>query len=146
MATDRFEMAKQIDMSEVWPTPALFRAARGLLGWGQEDLAEKAGFARKTIVLIESHVTSTMDARREAVVRELAAFLEKQGIEFLPPARGKDGVGGGVRFADREREAKVVGEVRAEIERRAAERERKAKDKPAPDGMRKSKPSKARKQ
>jgi DNA-binding XRE family transcriptional regulator len=117
-------MAKQIDMSEIWPTPALFRAARGMLGMGQENLAEKTGFARKTIILIESHTNDTMDARREAVVRELAAFLERQGIEFLQP-RGKEGAG--VRFADRGREAKVVDELREDIARRKAERERKAK-------------------
>ena len=121
-------MAKQIDMTEVWPTPALFRAARGLLGMGQEDLAEKAGFARKTIILIESHVGSTMDARREAVVKELASFLERQGIEFVPP-RGKEG--SGVRFADRGREAKVVDHVRTEIERRRAERDRNSKSRKA---------------
>lgn len=89
---------------------------------GQEDLAEKAGFARKTVILIESHVGATMDARREAVVRELAAFLERQGIEFLPP-RGKEGAG--VRFADRGREEKVVDELRDAINRRKDERERK---------------------
>lgn len=117
-------MAKKIDMTEVWPTPALFRAARGLLGLGQEDLAEQTGFARKTVILIESHTDNTMDARREAVVKELAAFLERQGIEFLPP-RGKGGAG--VRFADHEREAKVVDQVKADIEGRKAERERKAR-------------------
>lgn len=135
-------MAKLIDISEVWPTPALFRAARGLLGWGQEDLAEQTGFARKTIILIESHVASTMDARREAVVRELAAFLEKQGIEFLAP-RGKEGAG--VRFADRGREAKVVDQVRAEVERRKAERERKTKERLAAEDERKAKARKTRK-
>jgi DNA-binding XRE family transcriptional regulator len=115
-------MAKQIDMAEVWPTPALVRAARSLLGMAQEDLAEKAGFVRKTVILIESHVGATMDARRVAVVEELAAFLRKQGIEFLP-ARGKDGAG--VRFADRDREAMVVAEIKEDIERRRAERQRK---------------------
>jgi DNA-binding XRE family transcriptional regulator len=116
-------MAKQLDMAGVFPTPALFRAARGLLGMGQEDLAQKTGFARKTIILIEAHVGSTMDARREAVVRELAAFLEKEGIEFLWP---KGGEGGGVRFVDRMVEVKVVSNLRAQIERRKADRKRKA--------------------
>lgn len=119
-------MAKLIDMSMVWPTPALFRAARGLLCWGQEDLAEKSGFARKTIVLIESHAAATMDARRVAVVEALAIFLEKQGIEFVP-ARGKEGAG--VRFKDPGREARVVEEMKAESERRKAGRELKAEEK-----------------
>jgi DNA-binding XRE family transcriptional regulator len=119
-------MAKLIDMSEVWPTPALFRAARGLLCWGQEDLAEKSGFARKTIILIESHTAATMDARRVAIVEELATFLEKQGVEFVPK-RGKEGAG--VRFRDGGREARVVEEMKAESERRKAGRELKAEEK-----------------
>jgi DNA-binding XRE family transcriptional regulator len=117
-------MAQQIDMADVWPTPALFRAARGLLGIGQEELAERSGFARKTIILIESHVSATMDARREAVVKELATFLEKQGIEFVQP-RGKEGAG--VRFGDRERETKVVARLAHDIDRRRAERQSKSR-------------------
>ncbi|MGJ4941445.1 hypothetical protein ACQR1W_12800 [Bradyrhizobium sp. HKCCYLS1011] len=132
-------MAKQLDMAEIWPTPALFRAARGLLGIGQEDLAEKSGFARKTIILIESHVGVTMDARREVVVRELAAFLEKEGIEFVRP-RGKEGAG--VRFVDQEREEKVVAKLRADLERRKAERERKAAERGRKSRVRKKKPAK----
>jgi DNA-binding XRE family transcriptional regulator len=132
-------MAKQLDMAEIWPTPALFRAARGLLGIGQEDLAEKTGFARKTIILIESHVGVTMDARREVVVRELAAFLEKEGIEFVRP-RGREGAG--VRFVDREREGKVVEKLRADIERRKADRERKAAERGGKSRVRKKKPGK----
>lgn len=130
-------MAKLIDMSKVWPTPALFRAARGLLCWGQEDLAKKSGFARKTIILIESHSTTTMDARRVAVVEELAAFLEKQGIEFVPP-RGK--AGGGVRFNDPDRETKVVDAMRADSERRKAGRKLKAGEKPSAEGARNTEP------
>lgn len=116
-------MAKQLDMKDVWPTPALFRAARGLLGMGQDDLAEKTGFARKTIILIESHVGTTMDARRELVIRELAAFLKQEGIEFLRP---KGNEGGGVRFADRQREAKAMEELRELIDERKAHRNKKA--------------------
>ncbi|WFU41447.1 hypothetical protein QA640_02640 [Bradyrhizobium sp. CB82] len=128
-------MAKLIDMSKVWPTPALFRAARGLLCWGQEELAEKSGFARKTIILIESHSSATMDARRVAIVEELASFLEKQGIEFVP-TRGKEGAG--VRFKERGREAKVVEEMKAQIELRKAGRKLKADEKLKAEEARKS--------
>ncbi|WP_298257279.1 hypothetical protein [Bradyrhizobium sp.] len=120
-------MAAQIDMADVWPTPALFRAARGLLGIGQDELAEQAGCARKTVVLIESHVGATMDARRVAMVRDLAAFLEKRGIEFVRPPSGQKGTG--VRFADGNREAKVTAELRDKIDRRRSARQRKIKRK-----------------
>ncbi|MGY4617662.1 DNA-binding XRE family transcriptional regulator [Bradyrhizobium sp. USDA 4472] len=130
-------MAKLIDMSEVWPTPALFRAARGLLCWGQEDLAEKSGFARKTIILIESHTAATMDARRVAIVEELAAFLEKQGVEFVPK-RGKEGAG--VRFKDGGHEAKVVEKMKADIERRKAGRKLKAEEKRSAERARNTEP------
>ena len=116
-------MAKQVDMSDVWPTPALFRAARGLLNMGQDELAARNGYVRKTVILIENHVDATMDTRRQQVVQILAAFLESQGIEFMRP---KDGKGGGVRFANGKREAQTVDEVRLLIAERRGSRRRKA--------------------
>ncbi|QOZ06676.1 hypothetical protein [Bradyrhizobium sp. CCBAU 51765] len=129
-------MAKQVDMSEVWPTPALFRAARGLLNMGQDELAARNGYVRKTVILIENHVDPTMDTRRQEVVEVLAAFLEGQGIEFIRP---QDGKGGGVRFANGKREAQTVSEVRHLIEERRGSRRKavsvdarkKAKKKPS---------------
>ena len=122
-AVDRAEMAKQVHISEVWPTPALIRAARGLLGIGQEELARQTGRARKTVIAIESHTDETMDSRREAVIKDLAGYLKRQGVEFLPPDGKK---GAAVRFGDREREAEVVEKLRKDIERRKLERQRKA--------------------
>jgi DNA-binding XRE family transcriptional regulator len=119
-------MAKRIEIERVWPTPALIRAARGLLGIGQEELADRAGFARKTVIGIELHVDPTMDERREESVRALAVYLEAQGLEFLRPT-GKEGAG--VRFADDRREMKVVADLRSVIEDRRAERLRKPNSK-----------------
>ena len=54
------------------------RAARGLLGWSQTDLAEAAKIGRATIADFES-------GKREPYVRtidELRAALESAGVEF----------------------------------------------------------------
>lgn len=118
-------MAKQIPIEEIWPTPALIRAARGLLGIGQEELADKVKCARKTVVMIEGHTEDTMDARREAVVKVLAKYLEGQGVEFLPPD-GKSGPA--VRFSERDRETKVVQHLRKVIAERKRIRDRKAEE------------------
>lgn len=115
-------MARQVDMLDVWPTPPLFRAARGLLNMGQDELAARNGYVRKTVILIENHVDATMDTRRLEVLQILAAFLESQGIEFVRPRSGK---GGGVRFANEEREAQTVDEIRHLIEERRGSRRQK---------------------
>jgi DNA-binding XRE family transcriptional regulator len=90
-------METEIPTAQVWPTPALIRAARGLLAIGQKTLAERAGCSRKTVVLIEHHQAEVMDHRRVAVVKKLAAYFERQGIEFLRPRGGK---GAGIRMRE----------------------------------------------
>ena len=59
--------------------PAQLRAARALLNWSRDSLAEKAGMTARTLARIESGDTeprtSTIDALRET--------LEFAGIEFL---------------------------------------------------------------
>lgn len=71
-------------------TPAQCRAARGLLGWSQQDLAAKAGVARSTVAEFEQGRLmprrANMTAMREA--------MELEGVEFLDPDNG----GPGVRF------------------------------------------------
>jgi transcriptional regulator with XRE-family HTH domain len=62
-------------------SPELCRAARGLLGWSQQDLAARAQVARKTIADFElSQVTPHPRTLRDVVI----AF-EAAGVEFLPP-------------------------------------------------------------
>jgi DNA-binding XRE family transcriptional regulator len=86
-------MVKIVPMSEVWPTPALLRAARGLLGLRQAELAKQSKVSRKSIILIEAHVGDTMDSRRVEVVEKLGDyFTEKKNIEFIRP-KGKKGAG-----------------------------------------------------
>ncbi len=88
-------MANEIPTEDVWPTPALIRAARGLMGIGQAELANEAKCSRKTIILIESDESETMDYRRVEVLQKLAAKLEALGVEFVRP---RDGKGAGIRY------------------------------------------------
>jgi transcriptional regulator with XRE-family HTH domain len=77
------------------------RAARGLLGWSQTQLAEASGRSLPTIKRLEregDEGPAVSDDVREAVQRA----LEKAGVEFIP----ENGGGAGVRLAKRSRRAK----------------------------------------
>jgi transcriptional regulator with XRE-family HTH domain len=66
------------EVEEVTISAGQLRAARGLLGWSQTDLAEAAKIGRATIADFES-------GKREPYVRtidELRAALEAAGVEF----------------------------------------------------------------
>jgi transcriptional regulator with XRE-family HTH domain len=72
------------------------RAARGLLGWSQTQLAEAADRSLPTIKRLEredGEGPTVSDDVREAV----RAALEKAGVEFIP----ENGGGAGVRMAKR---------------------------------------------
>lgn len=72
------------------------RAARGLLGWSQSDLAEAANLSLPTIKRLEREDgagPSVSDDVRTAV--EIA--LQKAGVEFIP----ENGGGAGVRMKKR---------------------------------------------
>ena len=81
---------------EIWPTPRLIRAARGLAGIDQGTLAEKAGVTRVTVTKIESDESDRMDPRRLKVLQSLQQVFEKEyGIEFFAASKI---AGEGVRF------------------------------------------------
>ena len=61
------------------------RAARALLGWTQELLADKALVALTALKRLESDRLSVRDATREAVRKA----LEDAGIVFLSSGRGE---------------------------------------------------------
>lgn len=68
-----------------------FRAARGLLGWSQTELALRAGLSLPTVKRVEAGIGPNVsdDARAK-----LQQALEEAGIKFLE----ENGGGAGVRF------------------------------------------------
>lgn len=76
-------------------TPAQSRAARGLMAWSQDDLAEKANVGNSTVRDFEKGRRVPMDENLLAIRNA----LEAAGVEFLPARTGK---GVGVRFANEE--------------------------------------------
>ena len=77
------------------------RAARGLLGWSQTQLAEACGRSLPTIKRLEREDDEgpiVSNDVREAVQRA----LEKAGVEFI----AENGGGAGVRLARRARKSK----------------------------------------
>lgn len=74
---------------------AQIRAARALLGWNQEELADRAGIGIATIRRLE--VLSGSITGNISTETSIRSALEKAGIQFIEP----DGQGGiGVRHAD----------------------------------------------
>ena len=69
-------------------TPTQCRAARGLLDWSQQDLAEKAGVGIVTIRQLESG----MHAPRRATLDVVRRALEAAGVEFIEENGGGPGV------------------------------------------------------
>ena len=63
------------------------RAARGLVGWSQHDLAASAGVGRATIADFEAGKLEPY----ERTLADMRRALETAGVEFIP----EDGGGGG---------------------------------------------------
>jgi DNA-binding XRE family transcriptional regulator len=85
-----------VKQSDIWPSPRLIRAARGLVGIDQATLASKADVARKSVVLIEADESDRMDPRRLKVLQSLQrVFEDEYGVEFF--AAGENS-GEGVRL------------------------------------------------
>ena len=77
-------------------TPAMIRAARGLLGLDQAEVAERAGVKQRTISKLEGELDfSSKDLRRRKVLDAIKAAFEKEGIEFMFPSETS---GQGVRI------------------------------------------------
>jgi len=66
------------------------RAARALLGWSQDRLAEASLVAKKTIADFERDAA----APRPRTLLAIKAAFESEGIEFLP----ENGGGAGLRM------------------------------------------------
>ena len=78
------------------------KAARSLLGWSQDDLAEHSGVSKPTIGRLEATDTDDPIGGRPETGQALVAALEKAGVEFIPETGG----GAGVRLAKKARKAK----------------------------------------
>ena len=68
--------------------PEQIRAARALLGWKREDLANASGLTVRTLVRIENVQTTP----RQTTLEALSAALEAAGVEFIPENGGGPGV------------------------------------------------------
>ncbi len=68
------------------------RAARGLLGWSQADLAERSGISLPTIKRMET--VGTGRSAGDTIQRVQKAF-EAAGVQFIP----ENGGGAGLRLA-----------------------------------------------
>jgi transcriptional regulator with XRE-family HTH domain len=60
-------------------TPPLIRAARGLLNWRQQDLAQAAGLSLSAVIKFEGNVGKT----RAITIQAMTGALKEAGIEFL---------------------------------------------------------------
>ena len=77
------------------------RAARGLLGWSQTQLAEAAGRSLPTIKRLERDDKEAPNVSEDVRLAVQNAF-EKAGVEFIP----ENGGGAGVRLAKRSKRFK----------------------------------------
>jgi transcriptional regulator with XRE-family HTH domain len=82
-------------------TPALCRAARGLLGIAQAELAARSGVSQRAIVGFENGKTTPMRAN----ILALQSALERSGIVFTDNgvawAPGSDGRDKGTTVGDK---------------------------------------------
>jgi transcriptional regulator with XRE-family HTH domain len=74
-------------------TPEQCRAARALLDWSQEDLAERSGVAARTVRYFEKDMREPIPANLAA----LQSALERAGVIFI----AENGGGPGLRLKKR---------------------------------------------
>jgi len=79
-------------------TPAQSRAARGLLGWSQQVLADVAGVGIVTVHQFEAGISEP----RRATLQVIRNAFEQSGIEFIDA----NGGGVGVRFSEQEQQGR----------------------------------------
>jgi predicted transcriptional regulator len=77
-------------------SPRQIRAARALLGWSQQELADKAIVSLNALARLESGKVDS----RVSTARAIELALIKAGIEFLPA--GQKGVGVRLLHPDRD--------------------------------------------
>jgi DNA-binding XRE family transcriptional regulator len=74
---------------DIFITPRQIRAARGLVGWTQHNLAEAAGLSRATIAAVEKDgANPTPDVRKKIMVvfeEAQVEFLSQEGVRLRGP-------------------------------------------------------------
>jgi transcriptional regulator with XRE-family HTH domain len=75
------------------------KAARALLGWSQDDLAEASGVSAPTVKRLEAAGGDHVGGRAETA-EAIVEALQKAGVEFIP----ENGGGIGVRLSKRPRQ------------------------------------------
>jgi len=80
-------------------TPAQSRAARALIGWTQQELADRA---RVGVVTVRQFEAGNIEPRR-ATLDVIERALQSAGVEFID----ENGGGRGVRLSRRERATKA---------------------------------------
>jgi len=80
-------------------TASQCRAARGLLDWTQQQLADAAHIGVATVRLFESETTET----RHATIAVVRRAFELAGVEFID----ENGGGPGVRLRKRQQKKKA---------------------------------------
>lgn len=83
-------------------TPEQCRAARALLSWSQQELADRARVGVVAVHQLETGVSNPRRATQEVIRRA----LETAGVEFID----ENGGGPGVRLRKRQRSRNVKGE------------------------------------
>jgi DNA-binding XRE family transcriptional regulator len=79
--------------SDKIPSARMIRAARGLLGLDQSQLAEIAGVDRRTIIRIEADDTPPTNPRRREVHASIRDRLEQDyAIRFVYAGKNGEGV------------------------------------------------------
>jgi hypothetical protein len=93
-----FVVNRIVTKSAIMLTPSQCRAARGLLGWSQDELidATTGKLAKRSLIRFEAGDTSPRDATAQAI--QLA--LEAAGVVFLADGEMVEG-GPGVRLKSR---------------------------------------------
>lgn len=69
-------------------TAAQIRAARALLGWSQQELADKAIVSVNAVNRLERELVDTKTSTLAAVEKA----LQRAGVEFIPAAEQGEGV------------------------------------------------------
>jgi DNA-binding XRE family transcriptional regulator len=88
---------KEADVDADVLTPTLIRAARALLSFDQQELADKVGISRKTIALIEIMKPGPMDPRRRRILEKLQRTMEDELLVEFTFAGEESGEGVRIR-------------------------------------------------